>query len=212
MFDIKDWFLFGGLDDATKNSIIAMLPQTIHFNKGEYIFTHDQFSQSLGIIISGEAKVNLPSENSDGAVMKRLQEGDIFGAAALFDRERYVTDILAQKPCDVLFIEQALLLEIFEDYPVCAINYIKALTARICFLNDRVGSLSGKDTVTKVRDFFSSNADKNGLVVIPKGMKELSKTLSIGRSSLYRAVEALEKDGVIEKCGQNFIYRKENEK
>ena len=212
MFDIKAWFLFSGLDDATKDGIISALPQAIHFNKGEYIFTHDRFSQSLGIIISGEAKVNLPSDNNDGAVMKRLQEGDIFGAAALFERERYVTDILAQKPCDVLFIPQAVLLEIFENYPVCAINYIKALTARICYLNDRVGSLSGKDTLTKVRDFFAQSADKDGLVIIPKGMKELSKTLSIGRSSLYRAVEALEKDGVIKKCGQNYTYRKENEK
>lgn len=210
MFDIAELFLFDGLSKDDLNAVISSLPCAIHFNKGEYIFTHTQFSQSLGIILSGEARVNVPSEQDEGAVMKRLQEGDIFGAAALFDRDRYVTDIMAQKPCTVQFVPQKLLLEIFEKHPVTAINYIKALTSRIRFLNDRVGSLSGKDTLTKVRDYFAANADENGIVAIPKGMKELSKTLSIGRSSLYRAVEALESDGIIIKNGQNFIYRKEN--
>lgn len=209
MFDIAELFLFDGLAEEDLNTVMSSLPCAIHFNKGEYIFTHTQFSQSLGIILSGEARVNVPSEQNEGAVMKRLQEGDIFGAAALFDHDRYVTDITAQKACTVQFIPQTLLLEIFENHPVTAINYIKALTSRIRFLNDRVGSLSGKDTLTKVRDYFAANADKDGIVVIPKGMKELSKTLSIGRSSLYRAVEALENDGILIKNGQNFIYRKE---
>ncbi len=212
MFDLKEWFLFDGLDSQTINNIIKILPTATHFNKGDFIFTHSKFSQCLGIIICGEAKVNLPSKQNDGAVMKRLYEGDIFGAAALFEKERYVTDILAQKSCEVLFIPQELLVEIFEMYPTTAINYIKALTTRICFLNDRVGSLSAKDALTKVRDFFELNADNDGLVVISKGMTELSKTLNIGRSSLYRAIETLEKDKIIVRNGQNFIYRKENKK
>lgn len=208
LYDITQLFLFDGLAKEDLNTVISSLPCAIHFNKGEYIFTHTKFSQSLGIILSGEARVNVPSEQNEGAVIKRLHEGDIFGAAALFDRSRYITDILAQKACTVQFIPQKLLLEIFENHPVTAINYIKALTSRIRFLNDRVGSLSGKDTLTKVRDYFASSADKYGLVVIPKGMKELSKTLSIGRSSLYRAVEVLENDGIIIRNGQNFLYRK----
>lgn len=213
MFCLKQLFLFNGMSEADRTALSATLPQAIRINKGEYIFTHTNFTQALGIILSGEARVNIPDgHNNNGAVMKRLQEGDIFGAASLFDDDRYVTDIMAQKDCTVVLIPKAQLLQIFERYPITSINYIKALTARIRFLNDRVGTLSGKDTLTKVRDYFAANADEDGTVCIPKGMRELSKILSIGRSSLYRAVEALENDGVLVRHGQNFIYRKENVK
>ena len=42
-----------------------------------------------------------------------------------------------------------------------------------------------------------ASADENGYAAIPKSMTELASMLGLGRASLYRSLESLEKRGII---------------
>lgn len=209
-FKITDLFLFCGVEPEIRDRIVAGFSPTLKYKKGEYIFTRCDFSRSLGVILSGEAKVSVPSDDGNRVVMKRLFPGEIFGVAALFGGEEYVSDILAVKPCEVQLIPQDQMLKLFEEYPITAINYIKTLSVRIRFLNGRVSSLSRKNALTRVREYFSANAGSDGRVSLQKNMGEVSRVLGIGRSSLYRAVDALEKEGIIVRKGHEIYYKKDD--
>ena len=51
-----------------------------------------------------------------------------------------------------------------------------------------------RNTVLK---YLTLSADENGYAAIPKSMTELASMLGLGRASLYRSLESLEKRGII---------------
>ncbi len=169
---------------------------------GDVIYTADNFERSLGLIINGSAVVK--SHGGSGVIVRRLEADDCFGAAALFSqRENYVSEITALKNCSVLFIPEDVIKAFMERYPRLSLNYIRFLTGRIEYLNTLVDAYSSSTVISKVSKFIYAHQLGSG---VPFGfnLTELSKSLGIGRASLYRALDELENSGAIKKDGKNI--------
>ena len=194
MFDIKQNFLFDGLRETEKENIIKDIPAPEKFKKGEQIYTATQYRQALGIIICGSAAAY------SGKVIKRtFTAGDTFGAAAVFGSgDGYISDISATGDTQIVFITQRTLEGLFNSYPQCAVNYIRFLSQKVCFLNKRLAQFTASDTQAKLYRFLVSSADDDGRVCV-KSMTALAKLTGMGRTSLYRALDALTAAHVIEK-------------
>ena len=199
---IENLFLFKGLDKAETAMIISALPSPEKFGKGEEIYNYSKFNKAIGIILSGKA------EAIDGSLLKRsFVKGDVFGAAALFGNEdSYISRIIAKSELQIQFIDEDILKEIFKKYPDTAINYIEFLSQRVRFLNRRINLFSQKSAAAKLYQFLSENADENN-TYIADNMSKLAALTSIGRTSLYRAVDELTEAKMIEKCGMSIIVK-----
>ena len=68
--------------------------------------------------------------------------------------------------------------------------------------------INAEDTVLK---YFVSVADSTGRAEIPKNMTKLSKMLGLGRATLYRCFDSLEKGGYIIR-ENNYVKVIKNEK
>ena len=91
-----------------------------------------------------------------------------------------------------------------EDFRI-AENYIRFLSGRIRFLNERIaGFEGGQRRAPRGRLFFSTPPGGRPRRVAG-GMVELAKLLGIGRPSLYRAVDALFQSGALQKEGKNMM-------
>ena len=125
--------------------------------------------------------------------------------------EEFVSRIYAEKDSEILFLGEELLKEIFGRFPKTAENYIRLLSSKIEFLNKKIRLLSCKTAQQEVYEFLASNCDENG-VVASQNMSALSSSLGIGRSSLYRCIEQLEKQNLITKNGKEIkvIYYEKN--
>ena len=75
---------FAGLDSADLERVAAGT-RTRRFRRGEVIFHAGDPGDALFIILTGEVKIALPSDEGDEAILATLHEGDVFGELAVLD-------------------------------------------------------------------------------------------------------------------------------
>ena len=81
-----------------------------------------------------------------------------------------------------------------------ALNYMAFLTDRVRFLNSRIAVYTSQGASGKLYSWLCANGDGDG--ALPKlSMTKLAAALNMGRTSLYRAFDELEK--------QNLLVRKD---
>lgn len=209
MLEIRDLFIFEGLTDTEKDEMISLLDETVLFEKGSVIYSADKFQNAIGFVISGKAFA--VSNNDGGLYMNSFNTGDCFGVAAIFGgTEQYVSTIIAKTKTQILFIDEKHLKKMFENQKI-VLNYIKFLSTKIRFLNNKLNLLSCENAESKVYNYLYSVCDSEGFAVIPKSMTLLSKMLGLGRATLYRSLDNLEKNNMILRENNNIKVIK-NEK
>lgn len=184
--ELYDVFLFGGAKQAVDET---KFNEPERFSKGQVIYGQDSYPNGIGILLSGKAKA---LSLSGGGLLTRFEKGSVFGAAGLFgDNKEYISKIVADSDCAVLFIDQTLLEELFEKYPKVSLNYISFLSSKIRFLNEKLAIMMQDGVEGRLYEFLLKNDGYSGKMTV------LSNMLCIGRTSLYRALLTLEEKNLI---------------
>lgn len=195
-------FLLDGLTSREKAHCWQLAdcePQT--FKKGAVIYDSECAQRALAIILEGSVRVM-----HGRVMMNELIVGDVFGVAALFGNvEGFPTTVKAQTDCRILFIEQQAVSAWIKAVPRVAENYIRFLSERIRFLNRRLSTLTVEHTDGRLWCYLLAHRNENGVVSLPGGMTALAKTLGMGRSSLYRSLDALSEVGKIQRQGKQIL-------
>lgn len=189
---LREHFLFQGAEELL-NEAAALPVQTYH--RDETICDGDTSRRSLGILLSGKAEA--VSSDRQQAVLTVFAPGGTFGAAALFSGGGYVSRIRAVTGCTVLFLPEALLRQWFTRCPQMAVNYITFLSGRVRFLNGKIAILTQDSAQHRLYRWLQANCDETGQLPEKLSMTKLAGTLSMGRTSLYRALDELESAGLI---------------
>ena len=199
----KPFFLFEGLNDAERQALQAQLSPPEVFEKGALIYSAEQFRRAIGVVLRGTLQVT-----RGDALLNVLSVGDMFGAAALYGVEdAYVTEVHALSACTVQFVPQEILDRwMQEDFRITK-NYLRFLSGRIRFLNKRIAAFTAGAAEQRLLLWLHQHADENSLVSLPRSMADLARTLDMGRSSLYRSFEQLEKEGQIRREGKMIFVK-----
>lgn len=194
-------FLFEGLSPREKCHCWAIDGgEEAAFDKGAVIYDSDHAKRALALVLEGSVRVL-----HGRVVMNELHAGDVFGAAALFGEEDpFPTTVAARTDCRVLFIPQTTVSAWMVAVPRVGENYIRFLSDRIRFLNRRLATLTAGHTDGKLWRYLLAHRDENGVVRLTGGIGELARALNMGRSSLYRGLDALTADGKIERRGKEI--------
>ena len=189
------FFLLAHLSDAEAEELLATAPQPMDFAKGAAVLPPDDVP-ALGVVLAGELLVR-PRDGM--GLVKRLEVGEAFGAAALFAAaSNYVTDVVAASASVVRFLPEGLLMEWMQADFGIAENYMRFLSGRVRFLNRRIAALTAGTAEAQLLRFLQGHTpDENGGHRFAGGMSELAARLDMGRTSLYRALGALEQAGLI---------------
>ena len=190
-------FLFDHVEDSILD-YAAGHPKVVEmqFEAGEVIYSIHDYQKSLGILCNGKAEARRTAGEKQ-VLLRTFQRADVFGAAALFAGEgQYVSDIVAVKPCIVLFLPQELVEDLMERCPRVAKNYIAFLSGRIRFLNQKIAAFTVCGAEKRLAGYLLQYKTEEP-IVLPVSMSRLAQELDIGRASLYRAFDLLEKAGVL---------------
>lgn len=196
--------LFCGLSLPDAAALLNTEGVTVqNFVNGALIYSATGFSRCVGFLLTGGAKV-MKGDGDERMLMSVLHAGDLFGAATVFSRsERYVADIRAQgSTWAVMISEDALRAIMQKDFRV-AENYIAYLTARIRFLSARIDGFVQPTAEERVYLRIRSQAT-DGVYRPEGGLRAIGDALCISRTTLYRAFDALERDGKIVKDGRTI--------
>ncbi len=188
--------LFKSLSSEQLHNLLVNRGSLRDFTAGEILYDPHHFQRAIGIVLKGRLKVSTESE----VVLNQLNAGSMFGVAGLFlEREEYVTLIRALTPSQVFFLTADDLENLFkEEYLICQ-NYLRFLSQRIVFLNQRISSFVAPNPAEALYAFLTrlAIAAESDTFHLPMSKQEICRQLNISRTTLYRAWEQLEQEGYL---------------
>ena len=173
------------------------------YQKSALICGGQSFERRLGILLSGRIRVSRTNHDGKHMPVSLQTAGAMFGMAVLFcDASVFPTELHSEDRCEILYIKESLLLELMQHKFEIAENYIRYLSGRILFLNNKIAGLSAGDSTHKLAQWLSTH---NSTSIALPPISRLAQELNIGRASLYRALETLEQANTIRRDGKNII-------
>ena len=204
---IKNLFLFQGVnkESMTRINEILIKAETLHVSAGGIILDAANGADRLFVVLNGTASVQ--SDNTDTSViLRKVREGELFGAVNLYSRERnYRTTVRAETDCVLWSLPGEAARELIRSDSCIAENFIRFLTDRICFLNQKISAFTAVCAEEKLHVYLSGlPVNENGCVQLKGNISSLAASLNISRASLYRALDSLVSSGTILREGRQI--------
>ena len=103
----------------------------------------------------------------------------------------------AYKNSTVLYISSSDFINLVNNYSQISNNLIKFLANRIVFLNKKIETFSGTRVEDRLSAYLICEAQKYKSNTFPINYLKTSEEINAGRASVYRALSALENEGII---------------
>ena len=191
---IKNYF------NSEKTYTKELLPNTLAYSS-------KSSSLTVAIILTGSARVYI-GDGNEKALLRTLKAGDIFGVANLYDNEApFPTQIITATAARILFIDGEEFKSFIESDPQATKNYISFLSGRIVYLNKKLTTLTAGSSEKKLASHIYEH-QVDGVFSV-SSISELANILQMGRASLYRGIDTLTENKLIEKSGKTFIITNE---
>lgn len=174
----------------------------------EIIYDKQNFKKSIGIVLKGKAIVIKLIADGRRIILNTKEPSELFGAATLFNENvSFVTEICSKGRCTILFISEETLIELFKLNFSMAQNYICFLSERINFLNRKIDGFTASSAEERLALYLLENAslsDNGYEAIFECSAKDLSETLGIGRASLYRIIDVMTEQGIIQRVDKKI--------
>lgn len=191
--------IFQGLSPEHLRDLLGDKVELRCFAREEIIYSPRHFEESLGIILSGSAV----AVKNNSVLLNSFSAGNCFGVATLFSHSKcYVTTIKAKTNCHVAFFPAALMQELFRQETLISQNYISFLASRIHFLNRKIDQFTATSTEEKLVYYLLEQLENGNPISMGLSYAKLAAVLDLSRSSLYRAMDALEEANILRKEGK----------
>ncbi len=192
-------FLFHGFSQEEIEAMLSEPEITCRrYAAGEMILSPECGVSALMVLLKGSAVV----EKRAGEGMLRMNElsvGSLFGLVCLFSdaqAHKFPTSVTAKKSTETLIIPESALRRMMQKDFQLTENYIRYLTGRVHFLNERIEGLICPSAEERVLLYLTQHAE-NG--ILTQGITSLAQSSGMSRASLYRALYKLEQEGRIER-------------
>lgn len=202
---LKKAKIFKEADEKLLTSVLKDFGKSVSYCKNDIVFSSENYSPVICIIIKGEARVS-----KGGTVISHIKDGDIFGAAFLYNQNYcFQNTVTAITPLKVVIIEKSGIDKLIQKDDTVSFNYISYLSERIGFLNSKIEGYTQSSAEEKLLLYLQKNCDDtDGKCEISVSMTELSHVLHISRASLYRVIETLEQQGKICRDGKKIYLKR----
>ena len=168
-----------------------------HFEAGETVYSSDTAPIRVGVLLSGEVEIHSHGGESR-ALLKTASTGEVFGVANLYATDTaFPTVIRAKQPTDVLFLEGEAFRRFLETDPAVLRVYLAFLSKKIVYLNRKIATFTAGSAEHRLALFLLENQTE-GVFTPTHSMTTLASLLGLGRASLYRAIDKLSEQGLIE--------------
>lgn len=173
----------------------------------DLIFKGDD-SDSLYIIRSGKVKIYDLDENGDEVIYRYQTDGEFFGEMALFDpapRSAYVKTVT---DATIVYVTRQQFHHCLAERPEMAVNMIPHLIQRIRDLSEALSDCALRSVYQRVRKQLELIAESDGphrVIPHPPKHQELAAMVGSRREMVTRIINALERQGYIQRTEQKSI-------
>jgi len=184
------------------------------FSRDTIIVSEGDDGDSLMIILSGQVKVTLLSEDGKEIILSILREGDFFGEMSLLDGEPRSATVIAMKESSLLIIQRQNFLKQIDENPSLAKAILVEMSMRIRRADRRIGGLVLLDVYGRVATFLLELASMEGKkveggILIEKRptQQEIASMLGASRETVSRVLNDFSRRGIIIMDGKSIMIK-----
>ncbi len=199
--------LFEGCDTELIRQTVIDSGTLRSFRTGEEMIS--EHVPSVGILLSGRAVI-YSADRDRKTILRFVSPGDAVGVAGLFASDPPGTRIVAcgDGKSEMFFVGRDAFESLLESETNGRFrsNLIKFLADRVSFLNSKIDYVTAGSAERKLV-LYLKNAPQapDGTLDSGMSMTALARVLDIGRASLYRALDSLEKEKIIKRNKKKII-------
>ena len=203
IFFLKEVPLFCNLSEE-ELSQFAQIAKERFFEKGQAIFYEEDMGTSFYLIVSGQVKIVVLSNDGREHILGLLNEKNFFGEMSLLDGEPRSATAIALEDVKVIFISRDSFIRILRENPDICLKILVTLSKRLRQTDKRVESLaflSAPGRVARTLLEFAAeygNKKDDGIHIHHKMIRqEFANIAGTSRETLTRVLMDFQDEGIL---------------
>ncbi len=194
--------LFSGIDIEI-DQVLSELKYTVKkYTKEEYIILSGDRITSIGILLSGKARIIREDLMGNSVIIADLDKGEIFAETFVCaDVRESPVSVIAEENCRVFWLSLGGIKNgtLNKGGYVIMGNLLKLLAGKNLHLNRKMEILSKRSIREKFMTYLNFLAQENHSTrfILPLNRNELARYLCVDRSALSREIMKLKKEEVL---------------
>lgn len=206
-FDVlKTCPLFFDIKEEKLSVMLACLGAKVEkFDKKYTIFAEGKPAKYIGVLLSGSAQIIQIDYFGNRSILSGIEKGNSFAEAfACNDNSILPVSVIANEPCEVMFIDSRHILHTCTNYcdfhQQLIYNLMKELAKKNIAFHQKIDVTSKRSTREKLLTYLNYQAIKAGSnsFNIPFDRQALADYLEVDRSGLSTEIGKLKKEGIID--------------
>jgi CRP/FNR family transcriptional regulator, cyclic AMP receptor protein len=169
---------------------------------GEAIVDQEQQSNTLFVLLAGQARVYIVGEREREVTLAMLRPGDHVGEMSLIDDGPHSATVRAETRCDLLVLGRAQFAQCLPKSPSLSYAILRGLSQRLRGANRQITSLALVDVYGRVArallDMAESTPDGQLFIARRVSREKLAKVVGASREMTGRVLKHLERSGTIQ--------------
>lgn len=203
--------LFGNLPLADRREI-ARLCTRKKYRSRDVVFFQGGLGHEMYIVVSGQLKVSVTSEEGKELSIFIFHKNDIFGELALLDGERRSATVTTIGPCELLVLHHRDFKHLMKQHQSIGLQLLSILAGRIrattalyesSVFIEIPGRLAGKLLDLGAED--GTPSDDGILINLKLSQYEIGTMINASRESVNKLLKSWESQGIIRNQGGKIL-------
>lgn len=191
---------------------VLHLASSRKYAKGEVIIRAGEMVDSLFYLESGEVRMIRTSMEGSEKILMYIEEGTLFGETPFFTGQPILSTFVCSQPATIWrFSRQSVFADLLPNHPEIVTSLLHTFATKVSTLSNQSASMGLQNVgerlctflyVTSGDSMFSK--DQVELTLSMK-MRDIANLLGVHRTTLYKAIRDLEKDGIFENFTKDSV-------
>ena len=197
--------LFTGIDDdGLKRLALCMRMRVSRFQPGEQIAVLGTTIEKVGILLEGNAHIEMSDADGVCTRMETLADGDVFGELFFLPHEDRFCVVVSDTDCRVMFLDWKHVIrpcpQSCEPHGRLIANLFQLAAEKNRQLSMYTDILSQRSLRQKLLTYLEGLARETGsrTVTLPMSLAALSEYLCVDRSAMMRDLKNMRREGILE--------------
>lgn len=204
---LSEFFMFKELA-GEQIEIIAGHSQLIEFPKGTSVFNRGDAAVGLYILLQGQLKLGVTSQQGSEKIISIVTPGESFGEAILFLERQFPVYAQAILDSQVLLVPKSLIFSMLDHDPLFSRKMLAGLSIRMHQLVQDIEMLSLQSCTQRFIGYLlqiSADAPDASNITLPASKTTIASLLNLTPETLSRTLAKLQQLELIEVNGKDVM-------
>lgn len=199
--DFQSIQIFQGLSAMELEKALTKLIYRVRFYaEGELIMQRGDEVTAFMAVLDGELVGEMQVAGANDLRVEHIMPGQLIASAILFSEKNLLpVNLSARRASRVLYISKYDFLKLLKENETILLNFLKIVSDKGHFLANKLHFLTFRDLKQKVAAYILEQCGADYVSFEMKGtQEELARLFGVARTSLVRAMQSLQDEGLIE--------------